>query len=82
MTGADHPDSSGTRGRGLNHLGPGGLASSRMGVIVTATVGLAIWIVLWSLKVSGFDSIMIAVTAVLIAVAARNVVPNLTRRRD
>jgi hypothetical protein len=53
-----------------------------MGVIVTATVGLVIWIVLWALKVSGFDSIMIAVSLVLIAAALRTVVPNLTRRRD
>jgi hypothetical protein len=53
-----------------------------MGVIVTATVGLVIWIVLWALRVSGFDSIMIAVGLVLIAAALRSVVPNLTRRRD
>lgn len=53
-----------------------------MGVIVTATVGLVIWIVLWALKVSGLDSILIAVGMVLIALALRNVVPNLTRRRE
>ncbi|HWD65725.1 MAG TPA: hypothetical protein VG405_11175 [Solirubrobacteraceae bacterium] len=53
-----------------------------MGTIITATVGLAIWIVLWALRVSGFDSIMIAVGLVLVALALRNVVPNLTRRRD
>ena len=53
-----------------------------MGVIVTATFGLAIWIVLWALRVSGFDSIMIAVSLVLIAAMLRTVVPNLTRRRN
>lgn len=53
-----------------------------MGVIVTATVGLVIWIVLWALRVSGFDAISIAVVAVLVATAVRNVVPNLARRRD
>ena len=53
-----------------------------MGVLVTATVGLVIWIVLWALKVSGFDSIMIAVGLILVAAALRNVVPNLARRRD
>ncbi len=53
-----------------------------MGVIVTATVGLVIWIILWALKVSGLDSIMIAVGLILIAAALRSVVPNLTRRRD
>lgn len=53
-----------------------------MGVIVTTTVGLVIWIVLWALRVSGFDAILIAVGLVLIASAARNVVPNLARRRN
>ena len=53
-----------------------------MGVIITATVGLVIWIVLWALRVSGFDSILIAVGLVVIAAALRNVVPNLARRRD
>lgn len=53
-----------------------------MGVIVTGTVGLVIWIVLWALGVSGFDSILIAIGLVLIAVSLRNIVPNLLSRRD
>lgn len=53
-----------------------------MGVIVTTTVGLVIWIVLWALDVSGFDGIMIAAGLVLIAAALRSVVPNLARHRD
>jgi hypothetical protein len=53
-----------------------------MGLILTATFGLCIWIVLWALKVSGFDAILIAIALVLIAIGLRNVVPNLTRRRD
>jgi hypothetical protein len=53
-----------------------------MGVIVTATAGLCIWIILWSLNMSGFDAIMIAVVMVLVALAVRTVLPNLTRRRD
>lgn len=53
-----------------------------MGVIITGTVGLVIWIVLWALRVSGFDAILIAVTLVVIATMARSVVPNLARRRD
>lgn len=52
-----------------------------MGVIVTTTVGLVIWIVLWALGVSGFDSILVVVGLVLIATMLRNVVPNLARRR-
>jgi hypothetical protein len=53
-----------------------------MGVIVTATAGLCIWIILWSLNMSGFDAIMIAVVMVLVALAVRTVLPNLARRRD
>jgi hypothetical protein len=53
-----------------------------MGVILTATAGLCIWIILWSLGMSGFDAILIAVAMVLVALAVRNVLPNLTRRRD
>ncbi len=51
-----------------------------MGVVLTATAGLAIWIVLWSLNVSGFDAIMIAIVMVLIAVGVRSVVPLLLSR--
>jgi hypothetical protein len=53
-----------------------------MGLILTATAGLALWIVIWSLNVSGFDAILIAVVMVLIAVAVRNLLPFLPGRRD
>lgn len=53
-----------------------------MGVVVTGTAGLVIWIGLWSLDVSGFDSILIAIGLVLIAVALRSILPNLSDRRD
>ena len=36
-----------------------------MGLILTATAGLCLWIVLWALNVSGFDAILIAVLMVL-----------------
>ena len=39
-----------------------------MGLILTATAGLCLWIVLWSLNVSGFDAILIAVVMVLIVI--------------
>jgi hypothetical protein len=51
-----------------------------MAVIVTGTIGLCLWIVLWALNVSGFDAILIAVGMVLIALSLRNVVPFLSRR--
>jgi hypothetical protein len=54
-----------------------------MGLILTATAGLCIWIVLWAVNLfSGFDSIMIGVVMVLIAIAVYQVLPYLPGRRD
>ncbi len=53
-----------------------------MGLILTATAGLCVWIVLWSLNVSGFDAILIALLMVLIAILVRNLLPYLPGRRD
>ncbi len=53
-----------------------------MGIIVTATAGLCLWIILWSLNISGFDSILIAVLMILVAVGVRNILPFLPGRRD
>ena len=54
-----------------------------MGLILTATAGLCIWIVLWAVNLfSGFDSIMIGVVMVLIAIAIYQVLPYLPGRRD
>jgi hypothetical protein len=53
-----------------------------MGLILTATAGLCLWIVLWALNISGFDAILIAVLMVLLAIAVRNVLPFLPGRRD
>jgi hypothetical protein len=53
-----------------------------MGVILTGTAGLCLWIILWALNVSGFDAILIAVVMVLIAIAVRTVIPYLPGRRD
>jgi cobalamin biosynthesis protein CobD/CbiB len=53
-----------------------------MGLILTATAGLMIWIVLWALDISGFDAILIAVIMVLTALAVRQVLPHLPGRRD
>jgi hypothetical protein len=53
-----------------------------VGLIVTATAGLCIWIVLWSVNLfGGFDAILIGAAMVLIAIAVRNVLPYLPRRR-
>ncbi len=53
-----------------------------MGLILTATAGLCLWIVLWSLGVSGFDAILIAVVMVLVTIGIRNVLPFLPGRQD
>ena len=42
-----------------------------MGLILTATAGLCIWIVLWATDIfGGFDSILIGIVMVLIAILA------------
>ena len=53
-----------------------------MGLIITGTAGLCLWIILWALNVKGFDAILIAVLMVLIATAVRNLLPFLPGRRD
>ena len=53
-----------------------------MGLILTATAGLCLWIVLWALGVSGFDAILIAVLMVLVALAVRQLLPSLPGRQD
>lgn len=53
-----------------------------MALVITATAGLCLWIVLWALNLSGLDGMLIAVTMVLIVTAVRNVVPYLTGRKD
>ncbi|MGZ4169464.1 MAG: hypothetical protein ACXVSA_22350 [Solirubrobacteraceae bacterium] len=53
-----------------------------MGLILTATAGLCIWIIIWSLNVSGLDAIMIAIVMVLVAIGIRNLLPYLPGRRD
>lgn len=53
-----------------------------MGLILTATAGLSLWIILWALDVKGFDGFLITALMVVIAIAVRNVLPYLPGRRD
>jgi hypothetical protein len=53
-----------------------------MGLVLTTAVGLCIWIILWSLNVSGLDAIMIAIVMVLIAIGINNLLPFLPGRRN
>lgn len=53
-----------------------------MGLILTATFGLCLWIVLWALHVaSGFDAILIGIALVLVAIGVHNLLPFLPGRR-
>ena len=52
-------------------------------MILTATAGLCLWIILWAAaNVSGFDAMLIVVAMVLVALGVRNVLPFLPGRRD
>ena len=53
-----------------------------MGIILTATAGLCLWIILWSLNVSGLDSILIGIVMVLIALGVYQLLPFPPGRRD
>jgi hypothetical protein len=53
-----------------------------MGLVLTATAGLCLWIIMWALNVGGFDSILIAVGMILIALALGRILPHLPGRQD
>jgi hypothetical protein len=44
-----------------------------MGTVLATTLGLVIWIVLWSLGVKGIDAFFITLTITLVAVGGRMV---------
>lgn len=48
-----------------------------MGLVIATTVGLVIWIGLWSIGAKGFDSFMITALIVLVAGTVRMVLPHL-----
>ena len=54
-----------------------------MGVILTATAGLCLWIILWATNLfNGLDGMLIVATMVLVAIAVRNLLPFLPGRRQ
>jgi hypothetical protein len=53
-----------------------------MGLILTATAGLCIWIIIWALNVSGLDAFGLTILMVLVAIGVRNLLPFLPGRRD
>jgi hypothetical protein len=53
-----------------------------MGLVLTATAGLSIWIIIWSLNVSGLDALFIGIGMILIAIGVHNLLPYLPGRRE
>ena len=53
-----------------------------MGLLLTLIAGLVVWIVLWAIGVKGFDAFLVTIVMLLVAVAARIVLPCLPGNRD
>jgi hypothetical protein len=53
-----------------------------MGLILTATAGLCIWIIIWALNVSGLDALFIGIGMIVIAIGVHNLLPYLPGRRE
>jgi hypothetical protein len=53
-----------------------------MGLILTATAGLVVWIVLWALGSRGFDSFMLATAIILVGASLRILSGYLPGRRS
>lgn len=53
-----------------------------MGLVLTATAALCLWIILWALGIKGFDGILIAAGMVVVAIGVRNLLPYLPGRRS
>ena len=53
-----------------------------MGLVLTATAALSIWIILWALNVSGFDGMLVVAGILFVAYGLRNLLPFLPGRRD
>jgi hypothetical protein len=53
-----------------------------MGLVLTATAGLIVWIVLWALGAKGFDAFMIATVIILIGATLKILSAYLPGRRS
>jgi hypothetical protein len=52
-----------------------------MGALLTLIAGLVVWIVLWAIGAKGFDAFLITLLMLVIAAAARLIVPHLPGSR-
>jgi Mn2+/Fe2+ NRAMP family transporter len=53
-----------------------------MGLLLTLTAGLIVWIVLWAVDFKAFDAFLITLLMVVVAATARIVAPFLPGNRD
>lgn len=53
-----------------------------MGLILTLTAGMVVWIVLWALGSKGFDAFMLATAIILVGAALRILSGYLPGRRS
>ena len=53
-----------------------------MGLILTVTAGLVVWIVLWALGTKGFDAFMITAAVILVGASLRILSGYLPGRRS
>jgi hypothetical protein len=52
-----------------------------MGLVLTATAALCVWVILWALGVGAFDGILIVAAILFIAYGLWNLLPFLPGRR-
>jgi hypothetical protein len=53
-----------------------------MGVILTGTAGLCLWIVMWALNVKAFDGILVTSLMVLVALGCKTLVTGYFHRHE
>jgi hypothetical protein len=53
-----------------------------MGLILTATTGFVVWIVLWALGAKGFDAFMLAAAIILVGASLKILTGYLPGRRS
>jgi len=52
-----------------------------MGLVLTTTAGLVVWIVLWAVGVKSFDAFLLTLGMIILAVTARMILPSLPGSR-
>ena len=53
-----------------------------MGLILTTTAGLIVWIVLWAIGVKSFDAFLLTLGMIILAATVRMILPSLPGNRS